>query len=709
MTSTRKQQQELHPEHPIPRKLWEHPNPQSTDMWKFKVSLEKASGRKFENYDALYNYSVTQRAAFWRHVFDYFPIVYSGTVPDPVVDESARMDSIPRWFTGVRMNFAQNILFSGDANGRPVIDAAKADNKIACTEVREGCFLEPIRHVTWKELRQRVGRLSQAMRAHGVKKGDRIALVASTCLDTLTVFLATTTLGALFSSSSTDMGVKGILDRLTQIKPRFLFMDDWAVYNGKKIDLRGKMKDIMAGMEGVDEFQGIVSQARFQHSPADVSSVPRARTWANFISAAKSDKLEFEDTEFADPFLVVYSSGTTGQPKCIVHAIGGVIISGHKEYRLHRRINANSKQLQYTTTGWIMYLASVQALITGCQMIMYDGSPFVPNLTNLLKLVAQEKVTHLGISPRYLQTLQTNGVVPKKVGDLSNLEVITSTGMVLSDQLFEWVYDEGFPPSVQLDNISGGTDLAGCFGTGNPILPLYVGGCQCLSLGVPVKVFDQTVEGGKGVEVEDGVPGELVAFQAFPTMPITFLGENGPQRYFDSYFARFDNVWTHGDFIMIHPVTKQVMFLGRADGVLNPSGVRFGSAEIYSIIEAHFADKISDSICVGQRRPQDQDERVILFLLMKPGHQFTPQLVREVKEAIRKATSPRHVPKFVFETKEIPTTVNLKKVELPVKQIVSGKVIKPSGTLLNPDSLNYYYQFAKDENLVDLSEPRAKL
>ncbi|KIW68310.1 acetoacetate-CoA ligase [Phialophora macrospora] len=701
------------PQHqqPVPRKLWEHPHKETTDMWKFKLALEKAVGRTFDNYDALYRFSVTQRSTFWRFVFDYFPIVYRGSVPDVVVDESARMDSIPRWFTGVRMNFAENILFSGDiATGKPIVDAAKADDKIAVTEVREGSFLEPIRHVTWRELRQRVGRLSNAMRAWGVKKGDRVALVASTCLDTLTVFLATTTLGALFSSSSTDMGVKGILDRLTQIKPRWLFMDDWAIYNGKKIDLRGKMRDIMAGMDGVEEFQGIVSQARFKGQPADISAVPRAKTWDEFISKAKSDELVFEDTDFSDPFLVVYSSGTTGQPKCIVHAIGGVIVSGHKEYRLHRRINAESRQLQYTTTGWIMYLSSVQSLTTGCRMVIYDGSPFVPNLTNLIKLVGQEKVTHLGISPRYLQTLQTGGVVPKKVADLSALQVITSTGMVLSDQLFEWVYDEGFPPSVQLDNISGGTDLAACFGTGNPIVPLYVGGCQSLSLGIPVKVYDQTVEDRyKAVEVEDGVPGELVAYQAFPTMPITFLGTNGPQRYFDSYFARFDNVWTHGDFIMIHPVTKQVIFLGRADGVLNPSGVRFGSAEIYGIIEAKFPDRISDSICVGQRRPQDEDERVILFLLMKPGHQFTPQLVKEVKDAIRKAMSPRHVPKFVFETKEIPTTVNLKKVELPVKQIVSGKVIKPSGTLLNPESLNYYYQFAKDENLVDLAAQQAKL
>ncbi|KAK5462536.1 hypothetical protein LTS15_002248 [Exophiala xenobiotica] len=696
-------------EHPIPRKLWVHPDPKSTEMYKFKTRLQKKVGRTFESYDDMYDWSCSNRSDFWKFVLEYFPVVYSGTVPDKVVDESARMDSIPRWFAGVKMNFAQNILFSGDVNGKPVIDAAKADDKVACTQVREGSFIEPIRYFTWKELRQRVGRLSQAMKARGVSKGDRIAIVASTSIDTLTVFLATTTLGALFSSSSTDMGVKGILDRLTQIRPKYLFMDDWAVYNGKKVDLRPKMKDIMAGMGGVTEFQGIVTQARFDHAPADVLSVPQAQTWSNFLSSAQSSVLEFEPTNFSDPFLVVYSSGTTGQPKCIVHAIGGVVLNGHKEAWLHRQVGPESTQLQYTTTGWIMYMASVQALLMGCRMLMYDGSPFVPNITNFVKLVGQEKVTHLGISPRFLQTLQANKIVPKQVTDLSNLKVVTSTGMVLSEQLFEWFYDQGFPASAQLDNISGGTDLVGCFGCGNPILPVYSGGCQSRSLGIPVKVCDQTIEGGTAVEVEDGVPGELVAYAAFPTMPITFLGTDGPKRYFDSYFARFDNVWTHGDFIMIHPVTKQVMFLGRSDGVLNPSGVRFGSAEIYNILESKFADKISDSICVGQRRPTDTDERVVLFLLMKPGHEFTPKLIREVKEAIRKETSPRHVPKFVFETKDIPTTVNLKKVELPVKQIVSGKVIKASGTLANPESLDYYYRFAKDENLVDLADPKAKL
>jgi acetoacetyl-CoA synthetase len=337
-----------------------------------------------------------------------------------------------------------------------------------------------------------------------------------------------------------------------------------------------------------------------------------------------------------------------------------VILSGHKEARLHHCIDKTSTQLQYTTTGWIMYLLAVQVLVTGARAVLYDASPFVPKPENFLKLIGDQKVTHLGVSPRYFSTLQQNGIVPQKVADLRHLKVITSTGMVLPDALFEWFYDTAFSPSVRLDNIAGGTDVAGAFGTGNPILPVYVGGCQFFSLGLPVQVMDQTIESGNvGVKVEDGVPGELVATKAFPTMPVKFWGENGQQRYYDGYFARFKGVWAHGDFIILYPVTKNIIFLGRADGVLNPSGVRFGSAEIYTIIDARFRDTIQDSICVGQRRPEDDDESVMLFLILQPGKKFTPELVQQVNAAIKKEMSPRHVPKHTFETLEIPVSLRV--------------------------------------------------
>ncbi|KAK5123043.1 hypothetical protein LTR16_003892 [Cryomyces antarcticus] len=344
----------------------------------------------------------------------------------------------------------------------------------------------------------------------------------------------------------------------------------------------------------------------------------------------------------------------------------------------------------------------------GARAVLYDGSPFQPDLQTFVRLVGDQKVTNLGISPRYMHELQKANVAPREITDLSSLRSVSSTEMVLSDPLFEWFYDVGFPSTTHLCNISGGTDLAGCFAMENPMTPVYVGGCQGPSLGIKVEVYDQLVEGGKGVKgkpVEEGVPGELVATEAFPNMPVMFWNDEGGQRYFDAYFARFDNVWTHGDFILVHPVTGGITFLGRADGVLNPSGVRFGSAEIYSVVEAHFP-QIADSICVGQRRPDDADESVMLFLHLKPGEKFTRALVADVKEAIGRELSKRHVPKWVFETPAIPTTVNLKKVELPVKQIVSGKVIKPSGTLLNPESLDYYYQFAKVE---ELDQPKSKL
>jgi acetoacetyl-CoA synthetase len=299
------------------------------------------------------------------------------------------MDSIPHWFEGTRLNYAENILYTSDPQDKSKrTTEGKEDSKVAITEVREGCT--QIRHLTWAALRQKVGRLSQAMRAAGVRKGDRVAVVASNSIDTVVVFFAITALGGLFSSSSTDMGVKGVLDRLTQIKPRWLFMDDVAVYNGKTVDLRGKMTDIVKGMDGVSEFDGVVSMPRFD-DPADVSKVPRAQTLVSYLAQASSDELVFERVEFRDPFLVVYSSGTTGQPKCIVHSVGGVVISANKEGRLHREQGPDSSVLQYTTTGWIMYLASVQTLMFGCRCVMYDGSPFIPDLARFVKLVGEEK------------------------------------------------------------------------------------------------------------------------------------------------------------------------------------------------------------------------------------------------------------------------------------------------------------------------------
>lgn len=625
-------------------------------MFRFMRQGEQDAQQSFPDYDALYQWSIQHPSAFWRSVLAFFPIIYSGTVPDPVVDEHARIDTVPTWFSGVQLNFAENILFTGTTAGaRAWPSPGKEDDKIACTEVREDAPHEPV-HVTWAALRERVGRLAQAMKAQGIRSGDRVAVVGSVCTNTLVVFLATTALGGIFSSNSTDLGPAAVLDRLLQIQPKLLFVEDYAVYKGATIDLRPKTAALVAGLRRDPAFQGAVVSPRFA-TAADLSALPLCQTWDAYVANAPSALLVFEPMDFAAPMIILFSSGTTGQAKCIVHSVGGIVLSGHKESTLHRLVDHTSTQLQFTTTSWMMYLSAVQLMLTGARLVMYDGHPFTPDTTSLLRLAAQEQVTHLGISPRYLQTLQSGGIVPRRAFDLSHLQVVTSTGMVLSEALFAWFYDTAFSPSVLLANISGGTDIVAAFGTCNPLLPLYIGGCQCISLGMAVEAFD-----ADGRPVPPGEAGELVCTRPFPTMPVRFWGDDDGatkksgvgSRYFSSYFGKFANVWTHGDFISFHQRTRQVTMLGRADGVLNPSGVRFGSAEIYNVIDDEFADCIADSICVGQRRPHDTDERVILFVLMQPRKQFSAQLVQRIKQRIRIRLSRRHVPSFVFQTPEIP-------------------------------------------------------
>ncbi|KAI5812685.1 acetoacetyl-CoA synthase [Pyronema omphalodes] len=691
-----------------PRLLWKHPDPKSTSFEKFKVHINAKYGLKLETYKEFRQWSIDNLSDFWGSLWDYEDsgIIKEGQYTS-VVDESARMDSIPDWFPGVKINYAENALFVAGPNGARS-KAGKEDSKIAVTSIREG-FTEDTPY-TWGQLRQMTGHYSQALRAHGVKKGDRVAGVVSNSTEALVLMLAVTALGAIYSSSATDMGTKGILDRMVQIEPTFIFMDDAAVYNRKEIDLRPKMKEIVEGMSKVSCFKGLVSLPRWK-KPVDVSSVPRAQTMEEFLKAAKSDELVFERVPFRYPFYIAYSSGTTGKPKCIVHCGGGAVLGSRKEQLLHHLVDKDSVYLQYTTTGWIMYLVQVTSLLPGAHVLLYDGSPFQPGPEAFINIMGQKKITHLGTSPKYFAELQLRGISPRKQTDLSNLISVTSTGMVLSSALFDWFYDEGFPARAQLSNITGGTDINGALALSNPVEPLYSGECQCFTTGIAADVY-KTVDNpegvrAKGVRAPAGEPGELVVTKAYPSMPTMFWGEGGAQQYFNSYFAKYDDVWTQGDFAMVHPHTGGLVMLGRADGVLNPSGVRFGSSEIYSIIETHFTTEIADSIAVGQRRPQDLDESVILFLMMKPGQKFTPQLVKRVKDAIAKGLSKRHVPKYVFETFDIPTTINFKKVELPVKQIVCGKKITPSGTLRNPESLQFYYQFVEIEKMA--SEGKAKL
>ena len=599
------------------------------------------------------------------------------------------------WFPAVRLNWTENILYTADLKSGARTKLHKEDNRIAIIEIKEDGIR---REITWGQLRALTKEFTAALKHHGVVPGDRVAVVAGNSLDTILVMLATVALGAIFSSCSTDMGVKGILDRLTQIRPKWVFADDVTLYKGVKTDLREKMTEVVRGIvDGkVEEFQGIISIPRFGEEGAkDVTEIPKAILLQDFLSATTGNKetrseQTFEQFPFNHPFLIVYSSGTTGPPKCILHSIGGCILNNYKESQLHRSIRpSHSRILQFTTTAWIMFLTGPSSLLVGASVVLYDGSPMHPRLTSFLELVGQESVTHWGTSPRYLQELEHNRISASNLPgnlSLSTLEVVTSTGMVLSDALFEWFYSprSGFSPNVHLDNISGGTDIAGGFAVGNPLDPVYTGGCQGLSLGIPVEVYDPAIEPGPNVQgraLPSGQPGELVAVSPFPNMPIAFWSSNHQDptinltesrtKYFNSYFAKYANVWTHGDFILIHPLTNQVFILGRADGVLNPSGVRFGSSDIYSVLEKHFADDVEDSVCVGQRRAgRDTDERVLLFLLMRrsspspspspstarsrQARPFSRSLIQDIKRTIGNELSKRHIPAYIFQTPEIP-------------------------------------------------------
>ncbi|TVY44099.1 Acetoacetyl-CoA synthetase [Lachnellula subtilissima] len=700
--------------------LWKHPAPEETQMYRFMQDINarknlnlKVPRRLYtdtlpKTFQDLHEYSTANISAFWRHAFQNTNLVHDG-VYSQVVDESVPMHSVPPWFSGIHLNFAENILYSGPD---PILGGmrstkGKEDEKIAIIEASE--MQTDTLHVSWGQLRAEVMQIALAMKRQGISRGDRIAVVSGNSFNTLKVFLGIAALGGIFSSTSPDMGVTGILDRLVQLKPKLVFFDDMARYNGKTMDLRGKIKDVVAGLSATEEFQGGVIMPRFSTQSLDIKHIPRSQQLAAFLGASLSPNavsdFKFERVAFKDPFLVVYSSGTSGMPKCIVHSVGGVLLSSAVHNNLHLDQTSKDIVLQFTTTGWIMYLLNVVHLIHGACLVLYDGSPFHPDLTSYLKLMSAYKVTLLGTSPKWLGEMQKHGIKPREVVDLSSLRVMISTGAVLPEPLFRWIYSHGFPSSIHVANTSGGTDIAGAFACGNPLTPVYPIGMQCAPLGIALAVYEDA-EGTNltGHSASAGTAGELVVTKAFPNMPCSFWGTDAKEKYFSSYFAKFQNVWTQGDNIAIFPGTQRVNFIGRSDGVLNPSGIRFGTSELYSIVEAHFP-QVADSLAVGQKRSYDLDEHVVLFVMMKPGEAFTPRLCTDIEKAISKALGPRYVPSYIFQTPEIPTTSNFKKVELPVKKILCGETVIPSSTLANPDSLKYFYQFV-DINIVQYRTSR---
>jgi acetoacetyl-CoA synthetase len=598
----------------------------------------------------------------------------------------------PDFFAGARLNFAENLLFPANAN----IDES-ATAVLTVTE-REGYVEE----TSWSQLREQVRRCSHAMKAAGVEKGSVVACFTSNHVQSLVAMLSAAAIGALWTGISPDNGVSAVLDRLVQIAPAVLFADNGTLYNGKEWSSTSKTLDIVDELQkhGLRLVVVIKTMENLDSGIIDLKTRNlMVEDYTDFLSNSSDQALLFEQLPASHPLYILYSSGTTGIPKAIVHSAGGTLIQHKKEHYLHCSLNSSSRLLYFTTTSWMMWHWSMSALACGSSIVLYSGSPFKPHsFMSLPKLLSDLRVTHFGTSAAYLTTLEANGVYPVRDEslDLSALEAIYSTASPLPPSTFAYVY-EAFPAKVNLASITGGTDIISLFGAPCPLLPVRAGEIQCAGLAMAIAVVDSASDADDPRPVVPvGSAGDLVCSQPFPCQPLTFFGAGGEDKYRAAYFERFPGLWHHGDFVRMDPLTGGLVMLGRSDGVLKPAGVRFGSAEIYNILTRFFAAEVEDAVCVGRRRETDRDETVCLFVVMCSGRTFGDELREKIKAVVKKELSPRHVPGVIEEAcAGVPKTGNGKKVEVAVKQVLSGLEVKTNASVANPEALDWFRVWAK--------------
>ncbi|KAG6095194.1 hypothetical protein E4U30_002640 [Claviceps sp. LM220 group G6] len=678
---------------PTSDELWRHAAPRSTPMWQFIQQVNEKHGLSLAGYPGLYQWSIDHISTFWEDVWDFVGIV-SSKKAERALPENCPMYPRPDFFSSSRLNFAENLLFP------PTATAVDPSTTAVITTTE---FSRDLRTTSWAELREATRRCANALRAMGLKPHDVVAGYVSNHVEALVAMLAAASIGAIWTAISPDSGVSAVLDRLSQIGSKVLFADNGSVYNGKEWPSTSKTKDIVTELKKVGlETVVVINNIDTDLGLADLEAHGvRAVDYDAFLASASNDDLTFEQLPPSHPLYVLYSSGTTGLPKAIVHTALGTLLQHKKEHMLHCSLTPSARMLYYTTTSWMMWHWSIGALAVGTTLIFYSGSPFRPNAyLSLPKLLSDLKVTHFGTSASYLTALEANNVRPIQDPslDLSSLEAIYSTASPLPPSTFQFVY-EAFPRNVNLASITGGTDILSLFGAPCPLMPVRVGQIQCAGLGMAIRVVDSLT----GEEVPPGEQGDLVCVKPFPCQPLTFFGPDGERKYRAAYFERFENVcgvrgpvWHHGDFVKIpDSATGGLVMLGRSDGILKPSGVRFGSAEIYNILTRFFPTYVEDAVCVGRRRQTDRDETVCLFLVMIAGQSLTDELRGQIKAKIRTELSPRHVPAVVEECGAgIPKTGNGKKIEVAVKQILSGLHIKTNASVANPESLEWFKSWA---------------
>lgn len=635
-----------------------------TQMDQFRCQVNVKLNLNLANYQELYNWSISELEQFWASFWECADLIYSQNYTK--VLDSGNHISQCQWFLDSKLNYAENLL-------------RYRDEKTAIIFVNE-CAIQ--QKISYSELYQLVAKASYYLKTQGVKENDRVVGFLPNMPQAIVFMLATTALGAIWSSTSPDFGEQGVIDRFSQIEPKILITTDGYIYNSKKINNSKKIKTIL---NKIPTIKNMVVVNYINHIE-ELLELPISINYNQIENMTSYDPLEFAQVPFDHPGFILYSSGTTGLPKTIVHRSGGTLLTHIKEHRLHTDLRREDILFYFTTTGWMMWNWLVSGLATGCTIVCYDGSPFVPTKNMLWKLVEDLGITIFGTSAKYLASIEQFAIKPKNSFDLSRLRAILSTGSILADHSFDFIYNN-IKSDVLVCSISGGTDIISCFVLGNPTLPVYRGESQCRGLGYAVEAFN---EDGKSIMNEDG---ELVCIKPFPSMPLGFWHDSNNKNFLKAYFNAYKNVWYHGDYIIIYPYGG-VKILGRSDTTLKPHGVRIGTGEIYQVVEN--MEEILDSLVVGQM--VNEDERIVLFVQLANGLELSHILIDKIKNIIKNQCSPRHVPAKIVTIKDIPYTINNKKVEIAVKNIINGKEVKNLTVLRNPESLQLYHNLKELEN-----------